>query len=152
MSLLRTDHDAAMRFVLRQGIIPSHSAKDRETARYLLCSVFTVIRRELLSSTLSYVYTYDQDKQPGGIAQFDGYASVSERMPNGWHASAIGISCQALHAGKDHAAFIVLHEFAHICKAFPSEHGPLYHAYLDGLIRRYNQATGSTIVNDYQGL
>lgn len=76
----------------------------------------------------------------------------ANRKNDGRRVASIGISIQALHAGHDYAIMVFLHEMAHVLSSFPSAHGPEYHAYLDRLIERYNQAAGTEITNDYFGL
>ena len=102
--------------------------------------------------TLSLVYCYDQDRQPPRIARCDGYSSVSERQSDGRRVSSVGVSIQALRYDRTYSTMLPLHELTHTLSGFPSEHGPEFHAYLDGLIARFNAATGASVKNDYYGL
>lgn len=108
-----------------------------------------IFENEILNSTLTLIYLYDQEKQPPDIAKCDGRASISERLKDGKRVSAIGVSLQALHYYKEYAVMIFLHELTHILYDTKEEHGAEFHSYLDNLIERYNQATGEKVENDY---
>ena len=143
----------AMRELEKQGLVFSDDPVAWAALREIFTSVFLCLHREIMErGRLALVYYYDMDTQPPEISKCDGYSSVSERQSDGQRVSSVGVSVQALRYGRDYGAMILLHELAHTLSGFPSEHGPEFHAYLDGLIGRYNRATGAFIVNDYQGL
>ncbi len=149
---LKTDKNKALKYVCEQGIKMCYDENLREIAKQItlkICKVFIV---EILNSTLSLIYLYDQNEQIPEFTKADGCANISERQENGKRVSAIGISIQALMQGSEYTTLIFLHEFAHILYKVEVEHGEEYHKHLDKLIERYNNATGSQIKNDYFGL
>lgn len=152
MELLQQNHEWALELVKAQGIKICLDPAERALAKETLAPITSIFYPDLLCSILSLIYLYDMDKQPLAVKKSDGFSSVSERQSDGRRVASIGISLQALHAGKDYAVLVFLHELTHILSDFPSKHGPEFHAYLDRLIKRYNEATRSAVQNDYQGL
>lgn len=61
----------------------------------------------------------------------------------------IGISIEALEAGQDYAAFLFMHELAHITT--DGGHPRAFHDQLGELLLIYNRATGANLVNDMFG-
>lgn len=151
---LQRDHDTARRLLLDQGIVLSDDPAAWAKLRDVFTSIFLVLHREIMQrGTLSFVYTFDQNQQQQPkFARLDGYASVSERLTDGRRVSYIGIAVQTLCYSRDYSIMVLLHELTHTLSGFPSEHGPEFHAYLDGLIARFNAATGASVKNDYYGL
>ena len=150
---LQRDHDVARQLLLKQGVVLSDDPAALAALREIFTSVFLCFHREIMErGTLALVYTYDQDRQPPRIAGCDGYSSVSEKQRDGRRVSSVGVSVQALRYDRNYSVMLLLHELAHTLSVFPTEHGPEFHAYLDGLIARFNAATGAAIQNDYFGL
>lgn len=111
---------------------------------------------ELYNGGLSLVYVYDMDEQKNegsysdGIDWLDVVVSSDGKPVDKLHA--IGISTQAIDAGRDYAVMVFLHEYTHTLLEKPNDHGMMFHFTLDRLIERYNQATGSSVSNDYMDL
>lgn len=101
MELLQQDHEWALELVKVQGIKICLDPAERALAKETLAPITSIFWPDLLCSLLSLVYVYDQDAQPPAVRGFDGYSSVSERQSDGRRVASIGISLQALHAGKD---------------------------------------------------
>lgn len=151
MEILQQDHEWALELVKVQGIKICLDPAERALAKETLAPITSIFYPDLLCSILSLIYLYDMDKQPLAVKKSDGYSSVSERQSDGRRVASIGISLQALHAGKDYAVLVFLHELCH-CLYSSSPHGTEFHQKLDFLLKRYNMGTGSDIKNDYQGL
>ncbi len=151
-ALLQRDHELALELAREQGIKLCLDPAEREIAKQTFSQISSIFWVDLMCSDLAAIYVYDMDTQPPEVSKCDGYASVGKRQSDGRRVASIGISIQALHAGANYAVMVFLHELTHVLSGFPSEHGPEYHAYLDRLIERYNQAAGTEITNDYFGL
>lgn len=150
--MLQRDHDAALCLIRQQGIIFASDPAAKAQAREITAKVFLALPDVIFSSILSLVYLYDMDRQPPAVSKSDGYASVSERLPNGRKVASIGISTQALQSGPEYATLVFLHELTHVtipAKLVEGEHGGAFHFWLDQLIARFNKYHGSTIINDY---
>ena len=100
---LRRDHDAALRLIDRQGLIRCTDRYWIAEAKGAFLKIIGALWDDIMGSTLSLVYCYDQSIQPTAIAKCDGYSSVSERQSDGQRVASVGISLQALHAGEDYA-------------------------------------------------
>lgn len=146
---LHQDKMKACKLVTEQGIIICLDDNERQYAKKVFKPIGEIFRDEMLSSSLSLIYLYDQNKQPPHIAKNDGYASVSKMLKDGRRVSSIGISIQALHNTKEYAVLVFLHELTHILYYTEQEHGTVFHNYLDSLIERYNAATSERVKNDY---
>ena len=146
---LRLDHDTALRLLDQQGLIRCADPHWIAETRRLFLPIVIALQDMVMSSILSLVYCYDQRVQPPALAKNDGYASVSERQDSGRRVASIGVSIQAIQQGDGYATLILLHELAHILRAYPSEHGIEFHQQLDSMIERFNRCTGDHIVNDY---
>ena len=146
---LRRDHDAALRLIDRQGLIRCTDRYWIAEAKGAFLKIIGALWDDVIGSTLSLVYCYDQSIQPPAIAKCDGYSSVSERQSDGWRVASVGISLQALQAGDSYAALVLLHELCHVLHGFPA-HGQEFHKRLDSLIERYNLLAGGNVENDYQ--
>lgn len=149
MEALWRDHDVALRLLDRQGLIRCTDPHWVAEAKRLFLPVVIAMRDDVMGSVLSLVYCYDQRQQPPALAKNDGYSSVSKRQTDGRRVASIGISVQAIQQGDGYATMILLHELAHILRAYPSEHGPEFHRELDRMIEQFNRRTGGHIVNDY---
>lgn len=152
MAALQRDHDIALRELEKQGFVRCRDPHWAAETKRIFTGVIFALQRVIMKSSLSLVYCYDQRQQPPNLAGFDGYSSVHTHEPDGRRVSSIGVSVQALQMGDEYAAFILLHELAHVTGRNEPEHGQLFHAWLDMLIVSYNKATGAKIINDYCGL
>ena len=146
---LRRDHDDALHLIDRQGLIRCTDRYWIAEAKGAFLKIIGALWDDVMWSTLSLVYCYDQSIQPTAIAKCDGYSSVSERQSDGWRVASVGISLQALQAGDSYAALVLLHELCHVLHGFPA-HGQEFHKRLDSLIERYNLLAGGNVENDYQ--
>ena len=149
---LHRDHDTALYLIRQQGVIFADDPIAKGQAREILAKIFLAMPDVIFSSILSLVYVYDQGVQPPAISGNDGYASISERLPDGRKVASIGISTQAIKCGPEYAALIVMHELAHITvngRLVSGQHGGAFHIWLDMLIRRYNSYHHTSIKNDY---
>lgn len=150
--LLHRDKKKAYKFIKEQGIIICLDDDERRHAKKVFKLVGEIFRDEMLSSSLSLIYLYDQNKQPPHIAKNDGYSSVSKKLKDGRRVSSIGISIQALNNTKEYAVLVFLHELTHVLYRTEQEHDTVFHNYLDSLIEKYNAATGERVKNDYFAL
>ncbi|MDE7172281.1 MAG: hypothetical protein K2O11_10490 [Oscillospiraceae bacterium] len=152
MAALQRDHDTALRELEKQGLIRCQDPHLGTETKRIFTGIILALQRVIMKSSLSLVYCYDQRQQPPNLAGFDGYSSVHIHEPDGRRVSSIGVSVQALQRGDEYAAFVLLHELAHITGRSEPEHGKLFHIWLDMLIASYNEATSAKIINDYYGL
>lgn len=149
---LQKDKKEAYKLITKQGMILCFDDEERQYAKEIFKPLGEIFKDEILSSSLSFIYLYDQNKQPPSISENDGYSSISKMLKYGRRVSAIGISIQALHETKEYAIMVFLHELAHILYEPENEHDYMFHNYLNYLIARYNDATGEYVKNDYYGL
>lgn len=154
---LRTDGRRILRWIKRQGIVMCCDSIERERAKEFLLPVFRVLEDTIRAVPLCAVYLYRQSDQPlslrttyGTLKQtVDGIEWV-DVTPDRGSLHAIGLSVEALDIGEKYFQMLFLHELAHIFCGF--EHSQEFHKSLDEFIDQFNRATGSDIVNDYQGL
>ena len=151
---LRADGRRILRWIKRQGIVMCCDSIERERAKEFLLPVFRVLEDTIRAVPLCAVYLYRQSDQPptlrttsGTLMQdVDGIEWV-DVTPDRGNLHAIGLSVEALDRGEEYARMVFLHEFVHIFCG--REHGPEFHACLDGFIARLNVVIRDNIVNDY---
>ena len=140
------EQDRVRRWLERQGAeIYYPTPSEREIVRESLKDIPRLFP-ELFAHKqgLRLIYLYEQGNQEQDAlcwrdATTDGRGTLY----------AVGIARGAL-AYPEYLKLIFLHELAHI--AVPcerGEHSAAYCRYLDGMIARFNAATGSQLVNDY---
>lgn len=134
--------------VTKKGIVLCNDPVYLNQMRAVYIPVFLSLQAEILLSDLAFWYCYRQIEQPPPISKYDGYSSAD--IIGGRRIASLGLSIEALDTGVDYAAFVCLHELAHVITG--RDHDRKYHTYLDRLIQKYNGATGKHIQNDYQGI
>lgn len=147
---VQRDHDTARRFVIEQGIVISNDPQYSEKARSAFTKIALALRDVLFVSSLRFVYVYDIDCQPAGIdtSHSDGYAK-NHVNTNGRRISSIGISTQALDYSEDYAIMVLIHELAHVTVKGYHDHDDVFYAWMDRLLKAYNDYHGTEIENDY---
>ena len=144
--------DRILRWVQRQGADLTADPADTARLRELVQGVFRALPDllpELAGRGLVDVHVYERDRQTReDLRASDGMAWVDVTEHTGT-LYAIGIASGVLDMDRDYQVLAFLHEAAHVLQG---EHSWGFHVLLDGLLQRYNDATGSQIVNDYDGL
>ncbi|MBR2491683.1 MAG: hypothetical protein IKB65_09450 [Ruminiclostridium sp.] len=144
--------DHILRWIESQGAdltaAPADTARLRELVQEVLQALPDLLP-ELAGRGLVDVHVYERDRQTReDLRASDGMTWVDVTGHTGT-LYAIGIAADALGANRDYQVLVFLHEAAHVLQG---EHSWGFHVLLDGLIQRYNDATGSHIINDYDGL
>ena len=144
----------ARRELRKKGVVISEDINEYKRFRRLARKVIPTVWPELRKNgELACLYLFSQSEQTGERESHDGYAFRSLDTITGRGICSVGLSIEALKAGEDYAALVLLHELAHVLFWEPGEgHGAEYHRTLDGMIDCYNRQTGSSIKNDYFGL
>ena len=102
---------------------------------------------EITRSPLCAMYCYRCSDQPESSPAFetDGYSSWGT---NGTlEIGSIGLAVEILHGDMDYAAFVWLHELAHLMVR--DGHTDLFEAMLNELVEKYNSLIGTNLQNDY---
>lgn len=154
---LRADGMRVLRWIKRQGVLMCCDSTEHERAKEFLLPVFRILEDTIRVTPLCAVYLYRQSDQPPTLRatsgtpmqDVDGIEWV-DVTPDRGRLHAIGLSAEALDRGREYFQFLFLHELAHVLCG--GDHGPEFHACLDGFIARFNVATGASVKNDYQGL
>lgn len=154
---LRDDGQRILHWIRRQGVVMCCEPAERKRAKEILLPVFQALSNAIRALPLCAVYLYRQSDQPSGLRLPDGtpmqYVDGIDWLdatPDRGHLHAIGLSCETLNEGAEYAQLIFLHELSHII--YGKEHSVGFHRHLDMFIAQVNQATGTSIVNDYFGL
>ena len=157
MEQLRADGLRILRWIKRQGVVMCCDTTEQERAKEFLLPIFRVLEDTIRAVPLCAVYLYRQSDQPPTLRTTSGTPMQGvdgiewvDVTPDRGRLHAIGLSAEALSRGQEYSQMLFLHEFTHIFCG--REHGPEFHACLDGFIARFNTTTGADIINDYQGL
>lgn len=103
--------------------------------------------------SLLYVYNQSQQQYEGGTT--DDAVFWYYTTPDNAVLYAIGVSTAAAAEGEKYLLLCILHELAHmknLIESGNSNHRIFFHTVLDNLIRKFNEATGRNIENDFNGL
>lgn len=127
----------------RRGIIPldHYAIRQHEQLDNIIRLCAPLIRPYVRSNHLIFIFPYDRTAQPAPFAGCAGLQTGNHRT------AVIGIAAEVLQGkwGQDYAVYVMLHEIAHMEY---DGHGPEFISHLDGLIARFNRATGRNIKND----
>lgn len=135
-----------LRWVERQGVVFYPGKLERETAKRYLRDM-PVVFPELVGE-LSAIYLYRQDEQATErLRRSDAIIWKDVTLDGFGTLYAVGISLEAIEQGKEYTELLFLHELAHVHVS--GDHSTEFHRELDRMIERFNQETGSRIVNDY---
>ena len=127
-----------------RGIKASH---DKATALKLMQYLEDLKGIPPFSETrLVLVYVYRCQDQPEELQKYDGLTFAHK---SGADDSApeysIGIADSAILRGRDYTLEVFLHEYSHCIRQYVGLHDAAFHLIHEGLVRRYNQATGSAL-------
>lgn len=154
---LRADGMRVLRWIKRQGVVTCCDPTAQKQAKKILLPVFRVLEDTIRGVPLCTVYLYRQADQPTSLRitsgtpmqDADGLSWI-DVTPDRGRLYAIGLSIESMGRGGEYFQLLFLHELTHIFCG--GEHGPEFHACLDGFIARFNVVTGAGVKNDYQGL
>lgn len=150
--------ERALRWIQSQGAVICYDPELREQAASYLWNIPQIFP-ELIEHRVVAIYIYDLCEQPTYLQDCSAVhwrdvvldrKGILGALGIGTRLSIIGISTAALDAGQDYTVLVFLHELAHAIHG--GGHDESFHNVLDGLIERYNAATGSRIINNYCGL
>lgn len=139
---LKKDRNKALQNVKADGIKFCFDPDEREKAKELFLPVMQVLQNDLKESSLSLIFIYRQSEQNGVFAECDGLCFTAD----GENTAAIGISTELINGSREYFYLVALHEIAHL---FLNNRDVGFFGTLDNLIRRFNEATGCNVVNDY---
>ena len=145
--------EKAEQLVLKDGIRLSKDVECWKQLRKLWHAVYRVFGTELEDSSLAYIYAYclPPEDSDSIASNTDGLSNKYVEQSNRYKISTIGICETCLRKEEDYQIFVMLHEFAHVLSddngGDVSSHGKQFQETLDDLIERYNEATGSEIIN-----
>lgn len=134
------------------GIVRCGDPRQMDKLKTVLVEVFAALPDllpQLVDRGLDTFYTYRQQEQEGGDRLNDGVCWFDHQQDGGV-LYAIGVSVEAMEKGADYTVLVILHEVVHILKG--GEHNQEFHSTLNGLLQRFNAATGRLVVNDKYGL
>lgn len=135
-----------LRWIERQGAVFYPGKLERETAKRYLRDM-PVVFPELVGE-LSAIYLYRQGEQETErLRKSDAIIWKDVTLDGFGTLYAVGISLEAVERGSEYVKFVFLHELCHI--RVSGVHSLAFHQQLDRMIERFNQETGSHIVNDY---
>ena len=139
---LKKDRNAALKKVKEDGIIFCFDPDERKKAKELFLPVMQVLQDDLKNSSLSLIFIYRQGEQKGVFAECDGlcFTAYDEDV------ASIGISTELINGNREYAYMVILHEITHLLL---NNQDVGFFGKLDNLIRRFNEATGCNVVNDY---
>ena len=145
------EFDRMSRYIERNGVVFDESGRTTELAEYLTGDPITALIERARDQGLKLIYTFVSEDQDESRQDRDGecWKNVTLDGKGTWYS--IGISTDALDRGKEYTVLVFLHELCHIF-VDGDRHPPAFHRYLDYLLKLYNEANGTEIVNDYNGL
>lgn len=151
---MRKNFEIALQDIRQQGYRPSNRKEDIELLKAVLLPVMAIFEYEV--TELAAVFVYRQQEQTGEAKGADGITLWFSNPKIYATVFSVGVSIEALKAGRDYATMVFLHELAHV-RVSPTNnrimpHDRFFHSYLDKFIERYNRRTGKRIKNDYFGL
>ena len=151
---VRYCRDRILRWIQSQGGVLDVQEGATQKLRALLDRVFEALPDllpELAGRGLVDCHVYERDLQKkADLVQSDGTTWVDVTKHTGTLYSVWVASDVLEMETDDYQVLVLLHEFSHVLHG--GEHSRNFHAFLDGLLWQFNQATGSRIENDYDGL
>lgn len=134
-----------LRWVQSQGQVLCHDTAEKQQLSVLLDELRPIFP-EL--DRVNAWYTYRQADQPPPLSEHDGEMWKDCTFDCGT-LYAVGIATEVL---SDHyqSVLVLLHEQTHVLLD-GRNHDRYFHSVLDGLLDRYNRATGHSVKNDYFG-
>ena len=135
-----------LQWIQQQGAVFYPGKLERETAKRYLRDM-PVVFPELVGE-LSAIYLYRQGEQETErLRKSDAIIWKDVTLDGFGTLYAIGVSLEAIERGKEYVQLLFLHELCHV--RISGDHSTKFHRELDRMIDRFNQETGSHIVNDY---
>lgn len=135
-----------LRWIERQGAVFYPGKLERETAKRYLRDM-PVVFPELVGE-LSAIYLYRQGEQETErLRKSDAIIWKDVTLDGFGTLYAVGISLEAVERGSKYTKFVFLHGLCHI--RVSGVHSLAFRQQLNRMIERFNQETGSHIVNDY---
>lgn len=147
-SQMLVERDRVLRWIQSQGAVFCTDERERQRAKEVAAAVWSVFPEYLGCVSALYVYRMDQ-QQCEDLKQADGITWTDVTQDIGT-LYAIGLSVEALNVGTDYSVLVFLHELCHVL--VDREHSLTFQIRLNELIRKFDQATGRKIENDYYGL
>lgn len=139
-----TDSEQVMEWAKTQGAVVCNDPKESQRLLDYIVPVGAVFPDMVKQVNAIYVYRMEEQKKKASGADGMHWKDVAGK--NGT-LHAIGISVEALDGGPEYAAFVFMHELAHMVT--DDRHTTAFNEKLDEMIATYNQATGAGIVNDF---
>lgn len=130
------------------AVICDDPAEKQRLAEYIapVAALFPFFVEKLAAGVYTYYMTEQGTEE---LRECDGITWEFHATDTGEVGYMIGVSVEALDAGEEYAAFLFMHELAHITTG--GEHPRAFHDQLNELLLIYNQATGANLVNDMIG-
>lgn len=139
-----TDSEQVMEWAKSQGAVVCNDPKERQRLLDYIVPVAAVFPDMVKQVNATYVYRMEEQKKKAAGADGMSWKDVAGQKGTLY---AIGISVEALDGGPDYAAFVFMHELAHVVTG--EGHTSAFHDKLNEMIDIYNKATGANIVNDF---
>ena len=137
--------EKALAYAEQQGAVICNAPNEKKRLAKLIIPVAAVFSE--LVSRLAGVYPYYMRDQGGDLLpECDGISWKYHDNQTGSTVFLVGISIDGMDAGAEYAAFLFLHELAHTVTG--PEHNTAFHDQLNSMIKAYNQANGTNIIND----
>lgn len=142
-----------MRWIQTEGVQPCHDPEWTELLLKYLTPISIVFPD--ITQHVSAWYAYRMTEQAYTLE----FEDTAGKDAIHWYMAtkdesevihAIGISCEALLAGRKYSQMLILHELAHMLTS--EDHSIRFHETLSTLINDFNAATGSEITNDLYGI
>ena len=143
---LKKDRDAALQLVKADGLRLCFDMQERDKAKEIFLPILQVFEDELSNSPLSLIFLYKESEQTGEFAYCDGLCYPFCNEEENREFSAIGVSVELINGDPDFRDMVILHEMTHL---FYGKCEPGFFGLMDILLRRFNEATGRSIKNDY---
>lgn len=141
-----------LRWAMLQGARPSAEPELNRLAALLFEQIRSVFAAEIEEVRTVGLYSYEMPMQGEGLRDADAQLWRNCTTDGSGTFHLFGIASEAIEQGSDYSVMVLLHELAHAIVHAAHDHDTTFHTVLDGLIDRFNRATGSHIANDYDGL
>lgn len=139
-----TDSEQVMEWAKTQGVVVCNEPKERQRLLDYIVPVAAVFPDLVKQVNATYVYRMEEQKKKAAGADGMLWKDVAGKKGTLY---AIGISVEAMDGGPEYAAFVFMHELAHMVTDV--SHTSAFHEKLSEMIATYNQTTGTNIVNDF---
>ena len=139
-----TGSEQVMEWAKSQGAVVCDDPKERQRLLDYIVPVAAVFPDLVKQVNATYVYRMEEQKKKAAGADGMSWKDVAGQKGTLY---AIGISVEALDSGPDYAAFVFMHELAHVVTS--EGHTTVFQDKLNEMIDIYHKATGADIVNDF---